>query len=157
MSLDFSPNGRLLVSASDDSTVRLWNIHDGSAKFLIENNAVSLDDPCYSSAVFSPDGACVAASHRDGMVRIWGVRTGQLMRRIKAHDWNWVNDVAFMPDGKGLLTGGGSGSLKYWDVGSLAGFDARSQTINYPHREATRVEEQTLPERRFSGHKVRSF
>ena len=110
-----------------------------------------LDDPCYSSAVFSPDGACVATSHRDGKVRIWGVRTGQLMRRIKAHSWYWVNDVAFMPDGKGLLSGGGSGLLKYWNVSSFGGSDARSQMASYSPREVMRVRG---PERTFSGHKV---
>jgi WD40 repeat protein len=47
----------------------------------------------------------VAASHRDGIVRMWDVCTGQLTRRMKAH-LDWANCVAFMPDGKGLVSGG---------------------------------------------------
>src|SRR5260221_14499534 len=79
--LDFSPNGRLLVSASGGNTVRLWNMHDGATKFLTDENATILDD-YYYSAVFSPNGRYVAASHSDGMVRIWDVYTGQLTRRM---------------------------------------------------------------------------
>jgi WD40 repeat protein len=73
-------------------------------KYLTEDNPMLLDQPHYRSAVFSPDGRYVAASHRDGMVRIWCVRTGQLRRRVKAY-MNWVNDIAFMPDGKDLVSG----------------------------------------------------
>jgi WD40 repeat protein len=53
-SLDFSPNGRLLVSASDDNTVRLWNIRDGATKLLNEENPTFLDDPGYRFRCFQP-------------------------------------------------------------------------------------------------------
>jgi len=152
--LDFSPNGRLLVSASDDNSIRLWNMHDGATKLLKEENPTFLDNPCYPSAVFSPDGRYVAASHRDGMVRIWDVYTGQLARRMKAHTY-WASYVAFMPDGKGLVSEGDH-KLRYWDVSSLDStrFGTRSQTT----RISSRMEEQTwLPEREFVGHEVSWF
>jgi len=154
--VNFSPNGRLLVSASNDNTVRLWNMHDGATKLLTEENPTFLDDPCYISAVFSPDGRYVAASHRDGMVRIWDVYTCQLTRRWKAHT-DWASHVAFMPDsGKGLVSGSWDHKLRYWDVSSLDStwFGTRSQTTRTP----SEVEEQTwLPEREFVGHEVSWF
>jgi glucose repression regulatory protein TUP1 len=152
-SLRFSPNGRLLVSASDDNTARLWNMRDGAAMFLIEDKLepTFLNNPYYTSAAFSPDGRYVAASHRDGIVRIWNARTGQLMRKLKVHI-NPVDDIAFMPDGKGLVSGGSDMTLMYWDVSSLdtAQFCA-SSTTNYLHKRLSGVEEQTRPEREFSG------
>jgi hypothetical protein len=156
VSLNFSPNDRLLLSASYDNSVRLWNTHDGTAKFLTEDNPTYLDDPCYSSAVFSPDGTYVAASHHDGVVRLWGVRTGQLIGRVKAH-MNWAYDVSFMPDGKSLVSGGWDNTLKYWDISSLVTtrFCAVSKTAKDSDREAPPVEEQTRLEREFSGHTVR--
>ena len=58
-SVAFSPNGRSLVSGSDDGSVRIWNIRDGSSKVL-----PVADSPSYFVAVvFSPDGRYVAAGH----------------------------------------------------------------------------------------------
>jgi len=153
-SLNFSPNGRLLVFTSDDNTLRLWNMHDGATKLLIEENPTFLDDPCYPSAGFSPDGRYVAASHRDGMVRIWDVCTGQLMRRMKAHT-DWATCVVFTPDGKGSISGGSDYRLRYWDVSSLDStrFRARSQmkSRNDPAGESAWIE------REFLVHGVRWF
>ena len=159
MSLDFSPNGRLLLSASADNTVRLWNMRDGATKLLTEENPTILDHPCYTSAVFSPDGSYVAASHRDGVVRIWSVHTGRLTKRMEAHH-SWANSVAFVPDGKGLVSGGGGGDgkLRYWDVSSLDSTRSRSrpQTTEQSRRRAS-VEECMQQEHEFIGHEVRLF
>jgi WD40 repeat protein len=127
--LDFSPNDRLLVSTSDDRTIRVWNMHDGAVRLLIED---SLSYRC----VFSPDGRSVVASHEDGMVRIWDVRTGQLIRRVQAHE-DQMYDVAFMPDGKGFVSASEDTTMKYWDITSL--------------------DTDEFLEREFLGHKVRRF
>jgi len=155
-SLDFSPNGRLLVSASDDNTVRLWNLRDGASKLLNEENPTILDDPGYASAVFSPDGRYVAASHRDGMVRMWDVCTGQLTKRRKAHQ-NWANCVAFMPDGKGLVSGGSDFTLRYWDASFLDSTrsQAKLRMTKNSHREFPGIDKQaSRPEWKFIGHEV---
>lgn len=127
-------------------------MRDGAGKFLTEDNPTFLDDPCYSSTVFSPDGRYVAASHRDGVVRVWDARTSRLTRKVKAHMCR-AYDVVFMPDRKGLVSGGKDMTLKYWDISSLYPTPSRgtSQTTNYLD---SHLDEQTPPEREFSGHKV---
>jgi WD40 repeat protein len=113
-------------------------------------------DPRYCSAVFSPDGKYIAGCHYDGMVRVWEVRTGQLMRRVTMCT-DWFTDVAFTPDGEGLITAGLGMTL--WDISSLnaSGFRARSETMNDSNREASELEEQPQPEREFSSQEVCSL
>jgi len=151
LSLNFSPDDRLLVSTAGDNTVRLWDMRNGATTFLTDDEEeyhkdndddnMFLDYPRHTSVVFSPDGRFLATSHRDGMLRIWGVRSGRLLRRIKAHR-DCVYDVAFMPNGKGLVSASQDRTLKYWDISSLYNSQAR-------------LEVQTQPERVFLGHEVR--
>ena len=60
-SVVFSPNGRCLVSASDDRSVRIWTIRDGSSRVL----PVTGSPRYFESVVFSPNGLYVAAGNRD--------------------------------------------------------------------------------------------
>jgi len=144
---DFSPNGRLLV-ANADNGLFLWNLRDGSSTLLTEEDLLF----SYCSPVFSPDGRYIAASDSDGFVQIWDARVGQLMRRVKAHATT-AYDVAFMPDGKGLITGAYDGNMRYWDLSSLCSrFRSRSQMTGDLHGHVPGMEEQSQPEREFLGH-----
>jgi WD40 repeat protein len=78
------------------------------------------------------------------------------MRKLK--HMSWVSCVVFMPDGKGLVTGGRDKTLKYWDISSLAAtrFCGSSPTTHDLKGRVLGADGQTLPEREFSGHTVRS-
>jgi len=136
----------MLVAASGDNAVRLWNMRGGAVTVLTDADSGEMG--YFTSAVFSPDGRYVAGSNGDGMARIWDARTGQLLRRIKSHGDKFIYNVAFMPNGKGLVTAGLNGSL-YWDVRSL--YTTRCHAKTRP------VDEQTQPEREFLGHLVCSL
>ena len=64
--LAWSADGRLLVSASRDSTVKVWNV--SKRKMVSEL-------PGHSDAVYAidwgPDGAFVASGSKDRLVKIW--------------------------------------------------------------------------------------
>jgi len=109
-SVDFSPNGRLVVSSSGGG-VHVWNMRDGSARVFTHGFFT------FWSVRFSPSGQLVAAGDTDGDLRIWNVRTGQLMRRWSGHKGN-VWSLAFMAEGRVLVSGGDDGVVK-WGVSSL--------------------------------------
>ena len=52
-------------------------------------------------------------------MRIWDTRTGELLETLRGHT-NLVWDVAFTPDGRGLVSASVDRTLKYWDVSRLA-------------------------------------
>jgi WD40 repeat protein len=76
----FSPNGRLLATASYDRTVRLWDVSD-------QERPKPLGEPLaghrswVSSAVFSPDGSTLASASDDGTVRLWAAEPAASARR----------------------------------------------------------------------------
>ena len=52
-------------------------------------------------------------------MRIWDARTGELLETLRGHT-GLVWDVAFTPDGRGLVSCSEDKTLKYWDVSRLA-------------------------------------
>src|SRR5262249_18619204 len=70
----------------------------------------------------SPDRQALATAHQDGCVRIWAAPGGRLLRTLPAHDLR-VSCLAYSPDGKTLLTGGGGGHPQFWDVAGGPGRD----------------------------------
>ena len=111
--LDFSPDGRFLVSSSFDKTVRIWRMRDGFSKVLEDKSAFS-----FYSVKFNPDRRYIAAGNEDGMLRIWHVQTSQLVEKWTAHG-KVVRSVVFTLDGKGLVSSSGDGTWKYWDISLL--------------------------------------
>jgi general transcriptional corepressor TUP1 len=119
ISLDFSLDGRLIVSGSWDKAARIWDMADGSSKVLAIDDPDSLNnDAGINSVAISPNGQLVAAGSLDTVVRIWDVGTGALVERLLGHR-DSVYGVAFTPDGKGLVSGSLDKTLKYWDVSGL--------------------------------------
>ena len=120
-SIAFSPDGRSLVSGSDDRSVCVWNIRDGSSKQM----PVAYPAGYFLSVVFSPNGRYIAAGDLNDSLRIWDSRTHKLLADWDGHRGSvWC--VEFTPDGKGLMSGGRDMTVKLWDVSSLGNREAIS-------------------------------
>lgn len=109
-SLEFSPNGRHLVIATN-SAATLWDI-ETRAKLPWA------DEPRGAAAVaFSPDGQWLATADVDRMVRLREAATGKPIRSFVGNPMR-VNALAFSPDGARLVTGGSDKTVRVWDTGS---------------------------------------
>jgi general transcriptional corepressor TUP1 len=156
-SVEFSRDGRLIVSGGWDWTVRIWNMDDGNSKVLTIDGRDH--DGGITCAAFSPNGQLVAASSLNSNVYIWDVETGNRLETLRGHR-DSVFSIAFTPDGKQLVSGSFDKTLKYWDVtGLMSGIrgreDANGRSTNGPGELANRKNDNdTQCTMDLTGHKV---
>jgi WD40 repeat protein len=105
----FSPDGRIIASASWDNTIKLWS-REGRLLHTLQGH----QDAVWSVS-FSPDGQLLASASRDKTIKIWRVRDGQELRTLRGHK-DWVACVSFSPNGQQIASVGWNGTLKRWDL-----------------------------------------
>jgi Flp pilus assembly protein TadD len=106
--VQFSADGRWLVTASQDRTVHIWEVATGQplADPLVHPAQVT-------TALFSHDGRRVLTGCRDGMARLWDWRAGRPLWSLK-HE-HAVHAVAFHPNGRWILTASEGGFFRVWE------------------------------------------
>jgi hypothetical protein len=105
---EFSPDGKWVLSASDDHTARIWDTISGGPRtpLLQHTGAVY-------HATFSPDGRWVVTASADQTARVWDAVTGQPRTASLQHTAS-VTYAAFSPDGGRVLTISGDKTARLW-------------------------------------------
>jgi WD40 repeat protein len=107
-SAEFSPDGKYIVSCSDDRTIKLWNTDintdikciktfTGHTKFVY-------------SVEFSPDGKYIVSCSADNTIKLWRVsndiigdnNTNNCIKTLTGHT-DWVASAKFSPDGQSIV------------------------------------------------------
>ena len=113
-SICYSPDGKLIATAGDDRTVRVWDATSWRERLVLKGHRTSVN--CIS---FSPDGSRIAsASMFDYEAKVWDATSGQELLMLKGERHrSYIDIVCFSPDGKRIATGGDH-ELKLWDAAS---------------------------------------
>jgi WD40 repeat protein/serine/threonine protein kinase/tetratricopeptide (TPR) repeat protein len=114
----FSPNGKIILTASDDGTARFWDAATGQPFGLPLNSPGG-----FRRAEFSPDGKAVLTGGLDGTAQLWDAATRKPFGLPMRHE-SEVRSMAFSSDGKTVLTGCQDKDARLWDAatGQFIGF-----------------------------------
>lgn len=123
--LAFTPDGRDLVSASKDKTIRVWDLETGRTRRTFRGQIGPGPEGEVAAMALSSDGKWLAsggwmdpAQARVpccGDVRLYDYASGELVTLLRAHN-EPVRALAFSPDGTRLISGSTDGVLVFWDV-----------------------------------------
>jgi WD40 repeat protein len=106
----FTPNGKFIVSASDDGNAYLWDAENGEKIRAFKGHTAAVEGLAFNAA-----GTQLLTSSSDSTVRLWSAATAREIQKFTGHT-GMVRRVAFHPDGKHAVSGGRDGFVRMWDL-----------------------------------------
>lgn len=118
--LAFTPDGKEIITVSDDKTIRVWDIASGEPVRTIRPPIGQGPEGMIYCLAISPDGRLLAAAGYTwtggpNLIYLISLADDRIVRQLFGHE-NVVQDVAFSPDGRRLLSGSNDATAKIWNV-----------------------------------------
>ncbi len=100
-----STDGTTLASASQDNTIKVWDLKDKKKIITLIGHA-----SLARTLQFSPDMNWLASGSSDHTVKLWNLKTGEVHASFSG---NWM---AFSPDGRKIAVAMANSPVKLYDV-----------------------------------------
>jgi tRNA A-37 threonylcarbamoyl transferase component Bud32 len=109
-----SADGARVVTASGDSTAKVWDARTGAEVLTLKGHADQV-----TSASFSADGARAVTGSYDNTAKVWDARTGAEALTLRGHTGQ-VTSASFSPDGARVVTASSDSTAKVWDTAPIS-------------------------------------
>lgn len=107
----FHPLFSLLVTSSEDATIKVWDFETGEYERTLKGHTDSVQD-----IAFDAQGKVLASCSADMSIKLWDfTQTFECFKTMLGHDHN-VSSVAFVPAGDFVLSASRDKSIKMWEV-----------------------------------------
>lgn len=110
--LEFSPDGRWLVSTHGDGAILVWDVASRECVANLNEHSGAV-----RAVAFSPDGRTIASASEDRSIIVWDADAGRKSAVLAAHT-SRVMSIAFSRDGTRLLSCDQSGTAILWNLES---------------------------------------
>ncbi len=106
-----SPDRHHIASASEDKTVRLWNLDTGKQILALQGHSQFVQ-----AVAFHPQQSdWLISAGRDRQIKVWDWTTQQQLRTLSGHTQQ-IHAIAFNPDGTLIASGSADKTLKLWTL-----------------------------------------
>ena len=109
-SVSLTPDGRYAVSASNDKTLRVWDLESGQCLRTLEGHTEGV-----VSVSLTPDGQYAVSGSEDNTLRVWDMKTGRCLHIMEGHEDD-VNSIAITPESRYAVSGSSDKDLRMWDL-----------------------------------------
>jgi WD40 repeat protein len=106
-----TPDGKRAVSASEDETLKVWDVESGRVLHTLKGHSSSV-----RGVAVTPDGKRAVSASEDQTLKVWNLESGCALHTLEGHD-GWVCDVKVTLDGRWAVSASWD-ALKVWDLES---------------------------------------
>ncbi|HEX3641162.1 MAG TPA: hypothetical protein VHV10_07720 [Ktedonobacteraceae bacterium] len=111
--LSWSPDGTKIASASDDGTVRIWDVQTGKTLSVYQDQTPQAH---FTAVAWSPNSKHIVSGDDRGHVQIWDALTGHLLLTYLGHYNDPVTFVSWSHDSNDVASSGYKGIARIWNA-----------------------------------------